>query len=103
MAAFSLQGRRIQGIRIVSIGLGGLGGWLDDGHAPSFEPHGRVIGFALEHPGFPVPTPDLRLVFSTLKGQSAQPGQMMFGAQFIDPSEAFLAALKQFMEQIPRG
>jgi hypothetical protein len=103
VASFSLQGQRIQEVEIVSIGLGGLGGWLDERQAGLFEPHGRLTEFSLGHPDFPAPAPDLRLVFSTLKGQSAQPGRMMFGAEFMSPSEAFLARMKAFLALISQG
>jgi hypothetical protein len=102
-ASFEIQGLRVSNVVVASIGLGGMGGWLDESHFTYFEPLARLKNLQVTHPEFPVPVPDLRLVFSTLKGQSAQPGRMMFGAQFLNPPETFLNQLKSFLEGLPHG
>ncbi|WLT33449.1 hypothetical protein [Geothrix sp. PMB-07] len=97
-ATFQLESGASVEAHIDSIGLGGLGGWLDDRHQPDFGPETRIRNLHLDHAAFPSPVPDLRVVFNTQKGQGSRPGLMMFGAQFLEPSPRFQSALKDFLE-----
>ena len=100
-ADFLLQNQRVRGAELVNLSLGGIGGWLDERYAHFFELNLRLREVSIHHPGFPEPVPDLKVVFSTLRGQSARPGYMMFGAEFLKPPEAFLDALSVFLETLP--
>ena len=90
--SFVLQGHSFSGAEVVDLSLGGVGVWMDERFAALFEPNARLREVAFPACGL-APVPDIRLVFSTLPGQSARPGFMMFGGEFISPDPAFLASL----------
>lgn len=102
-ATFRVDGGTSIEAHLDSIGLGGLGGWVEDRHQPDFGPEARLHGLRLDHASFPWPVPDLRVVFNTQPGQGSRPGMMMFGAQFLEPTLEFLSSLQAFLDQMPRG
>ena len=95
--SFLLQGQRLSGAELVDFSLGGVGVWLDERYAPLFEPNARLREVHFHDTGIFSPAPDIRIVFSTLPGQSARPGNMMFGGQFISPGPEFLESLERFL------
>jgi len=102
-AGFDLQGQPVKGVQLDSIGLGGLGGWLDEGHLDTFSPEARIQNLRVAHPDFPSPAPELRVVFTSLGGQGGQPGRMVFGAQFLEVDDAFRQGLKAFLDRLIPG
>ena len=95
--SFILQGQWLSGAELVDFSLGGVGVWMDERHAVLFEPNGRLRDVQFHDSAIYSPAPDIRIVFSTLPGQSARPGMMMFGGEFISPSPEFLASLELFL------
>ena len=100
--SFSLQGRRCTGAEVVNFSASGIGAWLDERYAALFEPGARLREVVFHEEGLHPPAPDIRIVFSTLAGQSARPGFMMFGGEFISPGPEFLDSLASFLAALPR-
>lgn len=94
-ARFMSEGLWIEGVEIISIGAGGFGAWVEDRYAQhfQFEPGHPLEYFRWEEPGLPTPPARARLAFSSLRGQSARPGYLMIGAEFLEPSDHFVSQL----------
>ena len=86
---FELKGAFVSEAEIVSMGAGGFGAWVADRFAGLFEPGARLIALTFDDLDLPEPPPLAKVVFSTLKGQSARPGLLMIGVEYPEPSEAF--------------
>lgn len=99
--SFRVRDVRVQLAEVVDIGEGGLGAWVDDRYFSLFEPNLLLKEATFNSSAFKAPVPDIRLVFSNLKGQSARPGLIMLGGAFIDPGPTFLEELHQFFQALP--
>ena len=100
-ARFELKGVLVSEVEIVSIGAGGFGAWVLDRYAALFEPGGRLKSLRFEEGLFPDPPDHGRIVFSTLKGQSARPGWLMVGVEFLEVPEAFFRHMETLAEAMP--
>lgn len=96
-ASFSLQGRRFHDVEVVSLSAGGLGAWVEDRYFSLFEPGALLKNLFFESGDAPLPPPEAKVAFSTLKGQSARPGWIMFGAEYVQPSQAFIEAMERYV------
>ncbi len=94
-ARFMVEGMWIENVEILTIGAGGFGAWVEDRYAQhfQFEPGHPLEYFRWEDAGLPPPPSRARIAFSCMRGQSARPGYLMIGAEFLEPSDAFVAQL----------
>lgn len=95
--SFKLQDHPVRNADVVNISVGGLGAWIPDSLFYLFEPNLRLKEVTFHCPEVYLTAPDVRLVFSTLKGQSARPGQIMFGGEFIQPDQEFIDKLTSYL------
>ncbi|HJV23738.1 MAG TPA: hypothetical protein VJ570_13630 [Holophagaceae bacterium] len=100
-ARFELKGVLVSSVEIVSVGAGGFGAWVGDRYAAVFEPGGRLAALVFEDAHFPEPPDAGRVVFSTLKGQSARPGYIMIGVEFLEVPEAFCRHMEELLQAEP--
>ncbi len=98
-ARFLVQGQQVDG-EVVSLGPGGFGAWAEDRFAFLFDPGATVKELTFDDPQLPAPPPDASLAFSTLKGQSAREGYILFGAEYKASDPVFLQAMAELMEKL---
>ena len=98
-ARFLAQGQTVDA-EVVSLGAGGFGAWAEDRFAFLFDPGNALRELAFDDPLLPAPPPDASVAFSTLKGQSAREGYIMFGAEYQASDPAFLQAMAELMEKL---
>lgn len=98
-ARFLVQGQEVDA-EVVSLGPGGFGAWTEDRFAFLFDPGTHLREVAFDDPLLPVPPPEAAVAFSTLKGQSAREGYIMFGAEYKASDPAFLQAMADLMEKL---
>jgi hypothetical protein len=94
-ARFELKGALVSAVEIVSLGAGGFGAWVEDRYAALFEPGGRLKSLVFDDPLLPEPPDFGRVVFSTLKGQSARAGFIMIGVEFLEMPELFFRHMEE--------
>ena len=87
---------------MVNVSASGVGAWLDERFAALFEPGARLREVVFHEEGIHAPAPEIRIIFSTLAGQSARKGYMMFGGEFISPAPEFLDSLDSCLAALPR-
>ena len=97
-ARFLVQGQAVDA-EVVSLGPGGFGAWTEDRFAFLFDPGAMLADLAFDDPTLPPPPMEAVVAFSTLRGQSAREGYIMFGTEFRGPDSAFLQAMTEFMEK----
>ena len=97
-ARFELKGAMVSSVEVVSVGAGGFGGWVEDRYAALFEPGGRLKGLVFDDPLLPEPPDFGRVVFSTLRGQSARIGYIMIGVEFLEMPEAYYRHMEQLAQ-----
>lgn len=104
-ARFMAQGMWVEGVEIITIGAGGFGAWVEERYAQHFlfEPGHPLDYFRWEDGSLPAPPARAHIVFSSLRGQSARPGYLMIGAEFLEPSEAFVAQLMSVAKKALEG
>ncbi|HJU84469.1 MAG TPA: hypothetical protein VJ600_09680 [Holophagaceae bacterium] len=102
-ARFELKGVLVSAVEIVSVGAGGFGAWVEDRYAALFEPGGRLKALIFEDAHFPEPPDAGRVVFSTLKGQSARAGYIMVGVEFLEVPEAFGRHMEALIQGDPEA
>ncbi len=100
-ARFELKGALVSAVEVVSVGAGGFGAWVEDRYAALFEPGGKLKGLVFDDPLLPEPPDFARVVFSTLKGQSARAGFIMIGVEFIEMPELFYRHMEQLVQAQP--
>ena len=98
-ARFLVQGQEVDA-DIASLGPGGFGAWTEDRFAFLFDPGSVLRELAFDDPLLPAPPPEASIAFSTLKGQSAREGFIMFGAEYKASDPAFLQAMAEMMEKL---
>jgi len=76
------------------VGPGGFGAWTEDRFAFLFDPGNALRELAFDDPLLPAPPPDASVAFSTLRGQSARDGYIMFGAEYKASDPAFLTLMQ---------
>jgi hypothetical protein len=96
-ARFLVQGQEVEA-EVVSLGPGGFGAWTEDRFAFLFDPGTSLHDLAFDDPTLPPPPMEAAVAFSTLRGQSARDGYIMFGAEFRGADPAFLQAMSELME-----
>ncbi len=104
-ARFMSEGMWIDNVEIITIGAGGFGAWVEERHAQhfQFEPGHPLEYFRWDDPSLPAPPTRARIAFSSMRGQSARPGYLMIGAEFLEPSEAFVAQLMDVARKALEG
>lgn len=98
-ARFLVQGQQVDA-EVVSLGPGGFGAWAEDRFAFLFDPGSPLQELAFDDPLLPAPPMDASIAFSTLKGQSARDGFILFGAEYHASDPAFLQAMAELMERL---
>lgn len=104
-ARFMAEGMWVEGVEIITIGAGGFGAWVEERYAQHFlfEPGHSLEYFRWEDGSLPPPPARARIAFSSLRGQSARPGFLMIGAEFLEPSEAFVTQLMNVARKALEG
>ena len=104
-ARFMAEGMWVEGVEIITIGAGGFGAWVEERYAQHFlfEPGHSLEYFRWEDGSLPAPPARARIAFSSLRGQSARPGYLMIGAEFLEPSEAFVTQLTNVARKALEG
>ncbi|MBS1784233.1 MAG: hypothetical protein JST24_02255 [Acidobacteria bacterium] len=98
-ARFLVQGQAVDA-EVASLGPGGFGAWAEDRFAFLFDPGSPLQELAFDDPLLPSPPLDASIAFSTLKGQSARDGFILFGAEYHASDPAFLQAMAELMEKL---
>ena len=98
-ARFLVQGQEVDA-EVASLGPGGFGAWTEDRFAFLFDPGTALRDIAFDDPTLPAPPAEASIAFSTLKGQSARDGFIMFGAEYKASDPAFLQAMVELMEKL---
>lgn len=98
-ARFLVQGQQVDA-EVVSLGPGGFGAWTEDRFAFLFDPGTGLRDITFDDPTLPAPPAEASIAFSTLKGQSARDGFIMFGAEYQASDPAFLQAMAELMEKL---
>lgn len=98
-ARFLVQGQEVDA-EVASLGPGGFGAWTEDRFAFLFDPGTSLREVAFDDPLLPPPPPEAAVAFSTLRGQSARDGYIMFGAEYRGQDPVFLQAMAEFMETL---
>ena len=98
-ARFLIQGQAVDA-EVVSVGPGGFGAWTEDRFAFLFDPGALLRELMFDDPMLPAPPHEASVAFSTLKGQSAREGFIMFGAEYKASDPAFLQAMAELMEKL---
>ncbi len=98
-ARFLVQGQAVDA-EVVSLGPGGFGAWTEDRFAFLFDPGAALKELAFDDPLLPAPPIEASIAFSTLKGQSAREGYILFGAEYQASDPAFLQAMAELMEKL---
>jgi hypothetical protein len=98
-ARFLVQGQEVDA-EVVSLGPGGFGAWTEDRFAFLFDPGTHLHELAFDDPQLPTPPAEAVVAFSTLRGQSAREGHIMFGAEFRSSDPGFLQAMAEMMEKL---
>ena len=101
-ARFLVQGQEVDA-EVASLGPGGFGAWTEDRFAFLFDPGTSLWELAFDDPTLPPPPLEAAVAFSTLRGQSARDGYIMFGAEFCQTDPTFLQAMAEFMETLGQG
>ena len=101
-ARFMAQGMWVEGVEIITIGAGGFGAWVEERYAQHFlfEPGHSLAYFRWEDESLPAPPARACIAFSSLRGQSTRPGYLMIGAEFLEPSEAFVTQLMNVARKV---
>ena len=101
-ARFMSEGMWIENVEILTIGAGGFGAWVEDRYAQHFlfEPGLILEYFRWEDETLPAPPARALIAFSSLRGQSERPGFLMIGAEFLEPSEAFVTQLMKVARKV---
>ena len=98
-ARFLVQGQVVDA-EVASLGPGGFGAWTEDRFAFLFDPGAHLKDLAFDDPLLPTPPPEAVVAFSTLRGQSAREGYIMFGAEFHGADPSFLQAMAEQVEKL---
>lgn len=98
-ARFLVQGQQVEA-EVSSLGPGGFGAWAEDRFAFLFDPGSALRDLAFDDPLLPAPPLEASVAFSTLKGQSAREGFILFGAEYQASDPAFLQAMAELMEKL---
>ncbi len=98
-ARFLVQGQVVDA-EIASLGAGGIGAWTEDRFAFLFDPGTHLKDLAFDDPLLPTPPSEAVVAFSTLRGQSARDGYIMFGAEYRGADPGFLQAMAELMENL---
>ena len=96
-ARFLVQGQEVDA-EVASLGVGGFGAWTEDRFAFLFDPGASLAALAFDDPTLPPPPLEAAVAYSTLRGQSARDGYILFGAQYHEAGPAFLQAMAELME-----
>ena len=95
-ARFLVQGQEVE-VEVNSLSSGGVGAWVEDRFAFLFDPGAQLNQLSFDDPLLPPPPSEATIAFSTLAGQSARDGFILFGAEFHSTDAEFLHAMAEWM------
>jgi hypothetical protein len=94
---FEVQRQRVEGAEVIDLSLAGLGVWIPEGCIHLLEPNCILKELHFDRLQLPLMPHLGRLVFFTLKGQSARPGYLLAGIEYLHASQAFQEAMGQYL------
>ena len=97
---FEIQRQRIEGAEVIDLSMAGLGVWVPENFLPLLELNALLKEVTIDRLHLPHMPHLGRLVFFNLMGQSARPGYLMAGIEYLHASQVYQEAMAKFLEPL---
>lgn len=97
---FEIQRQRVSGAEVIDLSLAGVGLWVPESCFHLLESNVVVKELYFDRLQLPHMPHLGRLVFFNLMGQSARPGYLMAGIEYLYSSQDYQEAMTQFLQPL---